>query len=251
MSLTPRFRLFCGPNGSGKSSFYAVLKERRTIHTEIYVSADKLELEFNTTGAIKFSEYRIKADKEQMFIHIRNNGLFKTLENDQAEELLSGIELRDNELTFKSSIDVDSYIASFVATYIVECLILLRKSFCFETVMSHPDKLSILAKAKASGYKTYMYFLFASLPELNILRVKSRVDQGGHDVDTDKILERIPRTYNLMPIAFNLADEAYLINNDNEPFVAGSKVNNTTVINTKYIPDSILKILAGHKITSA
>jgi len=39
----PRFRLFAGPNGSGKSSLFQHLRNKGIIHTELYVSADRIE----------------------------------------------------------------------------------------------------------------------------------------------------------------------------------------------------------------
>jgi predicted ABC-type ATPase len=39
----PRFRLFAGPNGSGKTFFFNHLRSNGVIHTEIYVSADRIE----------------------------------------------------------------------------------------------------------------------------------------------------------------------------------------------------------------
>lgn len=37
-----RFRLLAGPNGSGKSELFKYLREKKYIHTELYVSARTL-----------------------------------------------------------------------------------------------------------------------------------------------------------------------------------------------------------------
>ncbi|HKO81524.1 MAG TPA: hypothetical protein VJU78_14065, partial [Chitinophagaceae bacterium] len=67
---------------------------------------------------------------------------------------------------------INSYHASFIATYLVNKLLLTGQSFCFETVMSHISKVQLLAEAKQAGYKTYLYFVFTDNVELNIARVK-------------------------------------------------------------------------------
>ena len=53
-----RFRLFAGPNGSGKSTLFESLRENGEIHTEIYISADRIEAQIKSTGIFYFNAYR-------------------------------------------------------------------------------------------------------------------------------------------------------------------------------------------------
>lgn len=80
-----------------------------------------------------------------------------------------------------------------------------------------------MALAKNIGYKTYLYFVFTDNVELNIARVKLRVQQGQHDVDISLIKSRYPRTFKLLPQALALADEAFVIDNSNEPEIIAEK----------------------------
>jgi predicted ABC-type ATPase len=71
-----------------------------------------------------------------------------------------------------------------------------RESFIFETVFSDPvaEKLGFLEEAVAAGYTVVLFFIGVSSPQRSIGRVAQRADEGGHDVPTDKLLTRFPRT---------------------------------------------------------
>jgi len=62
--VTPRFRMFAGPNGSGKSSLYNHLRNQKIIHTEIYVSADRIEAELKIKKRFVFNAYRISTNED-------------------------------------------------------------------------------------------------------------------------------------------------------------------------------------------
>ena len=61
--------------------------------------------------------------------------------------------------------------------------------FCFETVLSTERNLRLLERAKEKGYFIRCYFILTADPAINIWRVKSRVESGGHDVPKEKIME--------------------------------------------------------------
>jgi predicted ABC-type ATPase len=71
-----------------------------------------------------------------------------------------------------------------------------RESFIFETVFSDPvaEKLGFLEEAVAAGYTVVLFFIGVSSPQRSIGRVAQRADEGGHDVPTDKLVTRFPRT---------------------------------------------------------
>lgn len=47
-----------------------------------------------------------------------------------------------------------------------------KKSFAFETVMSHPSKLAILETARKEGFETQVIFVSTDNPATNINRVR-------------------------------------------------------------------------------
>jgi predicted ABC-type ATPase len=88
-----------------------------------------------------------------------------------------------------------------------------RASFSFETVMSSPDEVALLEKARSLGYRSYLYFIATEDPQINIARVKSRVHLGGHDVPVDKIVSRYARSLDLLLPAIRQSNRAYLFDN--------------------------------------
>jgi replicative DNA helicase len=93
-----------------------------------------------------------------------------------------------------------------------EC-IRAKKSFTFETVMSHPSKIEVLVRAKEAGYAVFLYFVGTDDPKTNIERVALRVAQGGHAVPDDKVRDRWLRTMLLLQQAVRASDRAYIFDN--------------------------------------
>ena len=96
------------------------------------------------------------------------------------------LRFNENKLSFHE-VDINAYFASVAADFIRQKLIASSTSFTFETVMSFPDKIELLCKAKARGYRTYLYYVATENPDINISRVRYRVSKGGHPVPEDKI----------------------------------------------------------------
>jgi len=70
------------------------------------------------------------------------------------------------------------------------------ESFVFETVFSDPagEKLAFLKDAAQRGYSVVLCFISIANVDRSEERVAMRVSQGGHDVPTEKLAARFPRT---------------------------------------------------------
>ena len=64
------------------------------------------------------------------------------------------------------------------------------QSLIFETVMSAPDKVDFIRRAKEKGFFIRLFFVSTSHPSINAARVANRVIKGGHDVPIPKIISR-------------------------------------------------------------
>jgi len=95
-----------------------------------------------------------------------------------------------------------------------------RRSFSFETVMSHPSKIDVLVRAKAAGFFVQVYFVGTDDPQTNVERVALRVAQGGHDVPKDRIVARWKRTMELLQHAMAAADQTLVFDNSASGSVA-------------------------------
>jgi predicted ABC-type ATPase len=93
-------------------------------------------------------------------------------------------------------LDVDAYEAAQMVAALRAELIRQGESFIFETVFSDPvgDKLGFLNQAAQSGHAVVLCFIGLADSGTSEQRVAMRVSQGGHDVPTEKLTTRFPRT---------------------------------------------------------
>jgi len=93
-------------------------------------------------------------------------------------------------------LEVDAYEAARMITALRIEFVEQRESFIFETVFSDPvgDKLGFLKQTAQTGYAVVLCFIGVESADISEHRVAMRVSQGGHDVPTEKIFARFPRT---------------------------------------------------------
>lgn len=93
------------------------------------------------------------------------------------------------------------------------------RSLAFETVLSMPDKIDFIRRAKQAGFFVRLFFVGTDDPSINSKRVALRVMEGGHDVPIGKIIARYTRSLANCSVAACVADRAYVYDNsvDNAP----------------------------------
>jgi predicted ABC-type ATPase len=93
-------------------------------------------------------------------------------------------------------LQIPAYEAAQVIGRVRAELLQQAQSFVFETVFSDPagDKLAFLREAVHLGYNVIVIFIGLDRPETSETRVAMRASQGGHDVPTEKLYSRFPRT---------------------------------------------------------
>ncbi len=91
-----------------------------------------------------------------------------------------------------------------------------KESFVLETVFSDPvgDKLGFFKAAAHSGYTVVLCFIGISGPDVSEQRVNMRVSQGGHDVPSDKLVSRFPRTLANLQAAMRELPHVLIFDND-------------------------------------
>lgn len=109
--------------------------------------------------------------------------------------------------------ETHSYDAAIIASHMRTQLLQEERSFCFETVFSHPSKIDFVAQAKAMGYEIILVYIHLQNTALNQARVAQRVSEGGHNVPAVKIINRIPRTFINIQKTIALCDYVYLLDN--------------------------------------
>lgn len=223
-----RLRVIAGPNGSGKSTLTDIVKEK--VHLGVYVNADEIKVIILGTGRIDFSDFSLVIDDKSFY-----DALDKTTYEISRDDVYWKLE--NNGISFQDLTKLKDYFVTFLAEFIRTSLLEQANCFTFETVMSHPSKLDFMRQAKARGFKVYLYFVSLPDPELNVLRVKTRVEQGGHNVDENKIRHRYDRTMNHLLSAIKIADSAYIFDNSGvRPKMIAQKEDGMLNTIGEYIP---------------
>ena len=99
------------------------------------------------------------------------------------------------------------------ATEIREQCLIKGNSLAFETVLSAPDKVDFIRRAKKAGYFIRLFFVGTDDPSINAKRVAMRVMEGGHDVPISKIISRYAKSLANCSLIAKIADRSYLYDN--------------------------------------
>ena len=207
-----RLRILAGPNGSGKSSVYKTLVQKKEFQWGVFVNADEIEKKLREEQYLSLQSYGIENfDWEKFQTDYQS---FVELKGGKCG--VDNLRYIDKKLFVLNAHLVDSYLASYVATYIRNGLLLLNKkdfTFTIETVMSHESKLDFMRAARDHGFRIYLYYISTSSPEINVGRVATRVKKGGHDVPEEKTRSRYERSLSNLHEAILLSDRAYIFDN--------------------------------------
>ena len=184
--------MFAGPNGSGKSLLKACLPPQLI---GVYLNPDDIEQGIRDRWLVDIAGLGVVTDAGEILSFFRSS------------EFLAGAGLRDaacartfadGSLDFRR-VTVDSYLASVTVDFLRQRLLAQRQSLAFETVMSHPGKVAMLAQAQAARHRTYLHYVATDDLAIHVSRVRNRVRLGGHGVPEDRIESRYHRSLALLP----------------------------------------------------
>ena len=89
-----------------------------------------------------------------------------------------------------------------------------NENFAFETTLASKSYKSKILQAKETGYNVILLFFWLQNVDLAIERVKTRVKEGGHNIETDVIRRRyVNGIKNLFNIYLPIADEVMIFDN--------------------------------------
>jgi predicted ABC-type ATPase len=92
--------------------------------------------------------------------------------------------------------------------------------FVSETVFSHESKLALIQEAQHQGFFVMLLVVCLDDTKRLLKRVANRVREGGHNVPSERILARYPRSLANLTIAVRQADAAILY--DSQAMEAGT-----------------------------
>ena len=151
---------------------------------------------------------------------------------------------------YPQSPEKHSYDAAKLATEMRFRLLHEGRSFCFETVFSHPSKIDFVAQAKVLGYEIIMVFIHLDTVSLNQARIAQRMSEGGHNVPDEKVASRIPRLLQNIKKTLPLCDQVYILNNSriDSPFQQVAVIRNGQKIQQKIsLPDWAKDLLENYR----
>lgn len=231
--MRKRVRIFAGPNGSGKSTIKGIVEDKVNLGT--YVNADEIKVTLSKDRCLDFSLYGVSLHGDRFVDTLRGSTWAGRMKD--VEYTISQLYFENDVIKITDSYELEDYFVSFIASYIWDELLESSNKFTVETVMSHPSKLEFIKRAKEKGFKVYLYFVTLADPALNKHRVKTRVQEGGHDVDENKIVNRYYRTMEYLLPALRLVDEAYLFDNSKrEAKMFAVKKDRVLEIQGEFIP---------------
>lgn len=101
-----------------------------------------------------------------------------------------------------------------------------RVPFAMETVFSYweerpngqiASKIDLIRDMQAAGYFVLLFFVGLANADLSILRVTTRVIEGGHGIDAATLRKRFPKTQKAIAAAIRVADASVLSDNSRTP----------------------------------
>ena len=108
--------------------------------------------------------------------------------------------------------------AAIKAEELRERMIVDRKDFTFETVLSTNRNLLLLQRAKEKGYFIRGIYILTCNADINVARVNAREALGGHGVPEEKIRSRYDKALALIPKFVEICDILHIYDNTQEPF---------------------------------
>lgn len=207
--MTPRFRVVAGPNGSGKTTLARRLAADYAVNFYDVVNADDIFAEVRRTGRCA---PRMPVDGGALL----KFALASSYGADVKNVFLDGkVDVKDDCVLFAPEA-VNSYSVALLAAFLQHEYIMERRSFSIETVFSHRSKVDALRDARASRFRTYLYFVATESPEINIARVETRAALGGHSVPADKVAARYPLSVANAAAALPHLSRAFFFDNSGE-----------------------------------
>ncbi len=205
MSEKRRVRVFIGPNGSGKST---IAKSILSSFPAPFVNADEIEQALSTSRRVSLPQ-DLSWSREELFSFLNSSTQF-SLGNYPSPD---GLFIETDEELFLNSNQSPSYLSAALAEFTRLKYREHGLTFAFESVFSHPSKLSELSSLVQSGYRIYLYVVCLADVEMNLERIGIRVEQGGHNVAATKVRDRYERFIELLPEALQYAYRAFIFDN--------------------------------------
>lgn len=223
-----RLRVIAGPNGSGKSSLITTL-QNKNIDLGQYLNPDLIHQQIKKDKVLSLSQFGLSCSHKSFMDSINKSSFTNAVKRPFEQDK---IKICDNVILFDTKA-IGSYSTAIVVEFLREELLNKKAKFTIETVFSHSGKIDFISRAHKKSYKIYLYFINTDSVEINKKRIKSRVQDGGHDVPVEKIEKRYKKSVeNLFP-ALSKVYRAYFFDNSGTRLECFAELNPSEKDETK------------------
>lgn len=205
-----RLRIIAGPNGSGKTTLYFFLKNK--ILTGIWLNADEILDQFKRKGFIEYALLGFRPSQNAFNKFCNKKSSITFINTFNLNSSIKNLHFAEFSITYTNK-SLSNELAAFLTDFFRYFLLSINSSITTETVLSHQSKLDFVQQAKRKKYKTYLYFIATSSPEINIRRIKGRMYKGGHSVPAGKIKSRFLKSINILGKSISIFDRVYIFDN--------------------------------------
>ncbi len=153
--------------------------------------------------------------KPEIVVFAGPNGSGKSTIKKMAQTVIEPYINADDIKTTNACSDLE---AAQIAEKLREKCVTEGKNFAFETVLSTDRNLNLLKRAKRKGYFIRCIYVLTSDADINVLRVKTREQSGGHGVPKDKVISRYEKALLLIPELISICDICHIYDNSVTPF---------------------------------
>jgi predicted ABC-type ATPase len=121
-----------------------------------------------------------------------------------------------------------------------------RADFAFETTLAGRSYAPLLRGVKQAGFRLHLFYLWIPSPELALLRIRDRVESGGHNVPERDVRRRFSRTLNnLFTLYRPLLDTLHFFDNSSDtPRLIFKDEAGRTIINDDALYERLRKEFA-------
>lgn len=91
--------------------------------------------------------------------------------------------------------------------------LMARRTHLVETTLAGSGVILHMNAARKAGYGIELHYVSLDSPDQTLLRIETRVSQGGHDVPEPDVRRRFDRSLANLPAAIARADEVVLYDN--------------------------------------
>ena len=233
MAMIPRFRMVAGPNGSGKTTLWDWLEREYAVNFYTPINADAMFAEAASKGVLRAP---LPVDGASLDRFLDTGGYPDAVTSAFRD---GRIRMLGDCFRFTGEGSATTYTVALLANYFRDRMIEAGMSFSQETVFSHPDKPASLRRARARGFRTYLYFVATDDPALNAERVRQRALAGGHDVPAEKIAARYGRSLGQVRTALSDVSRAFFFDNSGTGMRFLASYDETAGLHPAVLPETM------------